>query len=61
MPIKIVPLNRSPVVKMGKLVPCGKITQAQLASLEINARSRLDQNAARRAYGERVAGEYWTR
>ena len=61
MPIKIVQLDRSPVCKMGKLVPCGKITQAQLASLEINARSRLDQNAARRAYGARIAGEYRTR
>lgn len=58
MEIKIVKLDRSPVVHAGKFVRNGKITKAQLASLERNARDRLNQNESRRAAGVELAGRY---
>ncbi len=58
MAIKIVELKRAPVVRAGKLEIAGKVTSAQLASLEINARDRLSQNEARRAAGAELAGQF---
>lgn len=58
MAIQVVKLDRSPVVRVGKLERAGKISSAQLASLEINARDRLNQNEARRAAGAELAGQF---
>ena len=61
MAIKTVELDSEPVYKFGKLEKGEPVTPAQLASLERGIRSRLNQNAARRAKGSDIAGQYRTR
>lgn len=58
MAIKVVQLKSAPVIRAGKLVRGSKVTDAQLASLERNARERLNHNEARRAAGVELAGRF---
>ena len=58
--IKLVKLDRAPVVKCPKMEIAGKVTPAQIASVEINSRDRLNQNARRRDLGaEGFNGRYF--
>ena len=58
--IKLVKLDRAPVVKCPKMEIAGKVTPSQIASVEINSRDRLNQNARRRALGaEGFNGRYF--
>ena len=61
MAIKLVKLEYKPMYEFGKLKKGVSVTSAQLASLERGMRSRLEQNASRRAKGSDIAGRYRTR
>lgn len=47
------------MIKTGEIEKVDKITHAQLASLERNISSRLEQNAERRFFGEEEAKKYY--